>query len=591
MTARTKPRVCFVVTSDATVRVFLAPHLLAMQSRYDLTVIVNTTDRTLLSTLGVAGTLIPIRLDRRAAPWRDLTALATMYRLMRRGRFDIVHSMTPKAGLLAMAAARLARVPLRIHTFTGQVWATRRGIARAGLRACDRLIVRLATKTLADSPTQRDFLIREGVASAAGMVVLGQGSVSGVDTTRFKPDAVRRCEIRERLNVPPGDIVLLFVGRLTIDKGVVDLVSAFGSLAEGRPGVHLWLVGSDEGALRSRLESMCARHAARVRFLEFTERPQDVMAAADVLCLPSYREGFGSVIIEAAACGLPAVASRIYGIVDAVDDGRTGLLHTPRDIDGLTETLRRVVDDVDLRHSLGMAARRRTEAEFPVRRLTEGVLGLYGDLLDEQSARRVTHDGWYTRFGKRAIDLAVSSFALIALSPLFAALAVIVRFTLGAPVLFCQLRPGLRGRPFMLVKFRSMTDRYDERGRLLPDGERLTAFGRFLRSTSLDELPELWNVLSGDMSLVGPRPLLMEYLARYSPRQTARHSVKPGITGLAQVTGRNELPWEQRFELDLFYTEHISLSADLKILARTVWHVVARRGISQSGHATAPEFR
>jgi lipopolysaccharide/colanic/teichoic acid biosynthesis glycosyltransferase/glycosyltransferase involved in cell wall biosynthesis len=591
MTAHAKPRVCVVAASDATVRVFLAPHLRAMQSLYELTVVVNTHDAALLSTLGVAGTLIPIRLERRAAPWRDLSALAALYRLMRRGRFDIVHSMTPKAGLLAMAAAWLARIPLRIHTFTGQVWATRRGIARGVLRACDRVIVRLATTTLADSPSQRDFLIREGVASRAGMIVLGNGSVSGVDTTRFRPDPVARSEIRRRFNVPSSDLVLLLLGRLTAEKGVMDLVSAFGAIADTRCDVHLWLIGSDEDALRSRLQSMCAPHAARVRFLEFTERPQDVMAAADVLCLPSYREGFGSVVIEAAACGVPAVASRIYGLVDAVEDGRTGLLHAPGDIADLTDALRRVVDDRELRLSLGMAARRRVEADFPVQRLTEGVLDLYARLLNGPNARRRTRESWYGRYGKRAIDVAVSTFALIALSPLFAALAVIIRFTLGAPVLFRQLRPGLMGRPFTLVKFRSMTDRYDERGRLLPDGERLTSFGRFLRSTSLDELPELWNVLSGDMSLIGPRPLLMEYLARYSPRQAARHSVKPGITGLAQVTGRNELPWDQRFELDLLYAERLSLSADLKIILRTVRQVVSRRGISQAGHATAPEFR
>jgi sugar transferase EpsL len=156
--------------------------------------------------------------------------------------------------------------------------------------------------------------------------------------------------------------------------------------------------------------------------------------------------------------------------------------------------------------------------------------------------------------------------------------------------LFRQRRPGRHGVPFVLVKFRSMTDRYDRHGNSLPDGDRLTRFGRFLRSTSLDELPELWNVLVGDMSLVGPRPLLMEYLPRYTARQAVRHQVKPGITGLAQVSGRNGLDWERRFELDLYYVAHCSLSADLKILARTLWQVVARRGISQPGHVTADKF-
>jgi lipopolysaccharide/colanic/teichoic acid biosynthesis glycosyltransferase len=168
--------------------------------------------------------------------------------------------------------------------------------------------------------------------------------------------------------------------------------------------------------------------------------------------------------------------------------------------------------------------------------------------------------------------------------------AALVRATLGSPILFRQRRPGLDGVPFVLVKFRSMTDRYDDGGSSLPDGERLTRLGRFLRASSLDELPELWNVLVGDMSVVGPRPLLMEYLPRYSARQALRHTVKPGITGLAQVSGRNDLPWETRFELDLRYAEHVSPGTDLRILARTFWQVVAHRGISQPGHATAQEF-
>jgi sugar transferase EpsL len=165
-----------------------------------------------------------------------------------------------------------------------------------------------------------------------------------------------------------------------------------------------------------------------------------------------------------------------------------------------------------------------------------------------------------------------------------------VCMALGSPVLFRQQRPGRHGRPFILVKFRSMTDRYDRHGNSLPDSDRLSGFGRFLRATSLDELPELWNVLVGDMSLVGPRPLLMEYLPRYNARQSVRHQVKPGITGLAQVSGRNGLSWEKRFELDCYYVEHCSFSGDLRILARTFWQVVARRGISQPGQVTAEKF-
>jgi sugar transferase EpsL len=191
---------------------------------------------------------------------------------------------------------------------------------------------------------------------------------------------------------------------------------------------------------------------------------------------------------------------------------------------------------------------------------------------------------------KRAMDVVLAVGLLILLAPVFAAVAVAVRFKLGSPVLFRQQRPGLRGQPFQLVKFRTMTDAKDGSGQLLDDAARLGSLGRFLRSTSLDELPELVNVLRGEMSLVGPRPLLPEYLRHYSTRQARRHEVRPGITGWAQVNGRNASGWEERLEMDVWYVDNRSLGLDLRILLRTLLVPLHRRGISAEGHATAPRF-
>ena len=190
--------------------------------------------------------------------------------------------------------------------------------------------------------------------------------------------------------------------------------------------------------------------------------------------------------------------------------------------------------------------------------------------------------------GKRAVDLAVGAVALVLLAPVFLVVMLIVAASLGRPIFFRQERPGLRGQPFRLIKFRSMVNQ--SLGQPLSDAERLGAVGRMLRSTSLDELPELLNVLRGDMSLVGPRPLLMEYLPLYSKEQARRHEVKPGLTGLAQVSGRNALTWEDKFALDVRYVDEWSLALDCKILAATAWQVLARRGISHEDHATAPKF-
>lgn len=192
---------------------------------------------------------------------------------------------------------------------------------------------------------------------------------------------------------------------------------------------------------------------------------------------------------------------------------------------------------------------------------------------------------------KRGFDLIVAVTALVLLAPLLLVLALAVRWKLGAPVLFSQLRPGLRGQVFTLWKFRTMTDARDVWGTLRPDAERLTPFGRWLRATSLDELPELWNVVRGDMSLVGPRPLLVRYLERYSPEQARRHEVRPGLTGWAQINGRNAASWAERLRLDVWYVDHRSFGLDLRILARTVALVFRREGIHAPGEATMTEFQ
>ncbi|HBO42414.1 MAG TPA: sugar transferase [Planctomycetaceae bacterium] len=192
---------------------------------------------------------------------------------------------------------------------------------------------------------------------------------------------------------------------------------------------------------------------------------------------------------------------------------------------------------------------------------------------------------------KRAFDFAAAALGLALLAPILLGVALAVWLSMGRPVFFRQRRPGLHGKPFEMVKFRTMRDAIDAEGRPLPDGERLTRVGRWLRATSLDELPELWNVVRGDMSLVGPRPLLMQYLDRYTPEQARRHEVRPGITGWAQINGRNAISWEERFALDLWYVDHRGFLVDVRILLATVWKVFARDGIHAANHPTVSEFK
>lgn len=197
----------------------------------------------------------------------------------------------------------------------------------------------------------------------------------------------------------------------------------------------------------------------------------------------------------------------------------------------------------------------------------------------------------YEKYIKRAIDVALSFLAIIVLSPVMFIVAILVRIKLGTPVIFKQERPGLHGNIFTLYKFRTMTDAKDQNGRLFPDEDRMTDFGRRLRSASLDELPELFNILKGDMAFVGPRPLLVKYLSRYSQRQKRRHEVMPGLTGYAQINGRNSLSWEERFEMDIWYVDHINFILDVKILLKTVSIVLKKDGINSETSATMEEFK
>ncbi len=375
-------RICFVVASEITVTAFLIDPIRRAALQYDVCVALNTLHLRFLEPYNVDAEVVSVPLERKIRPLADLKALFALWQLFRVRRFDLVHSVSPKAGFLAMLAGFLARVPRRVHVFTGQVWVTHSGLPRLVLKSMDRLLVALATHILIDSRSQRDFLIAEKVVSATNSTVLGQGSISGVDAARFCPDREAFVAIRRELQVPDHGVLFLYLGRLSRDKGLLDLAAAFADLGRQRDDVWLVLVGPDEEGLASRIVQVCRDCIERVRIVAYTSQPERFMAAADVFCLPSYREGFGSVIIEAAACGVPAIASRIYGVTDAVADGVTGILHPPGDIAALTAAMARLAQDPQLRRELGNAARRRALADFQMAALTAALLGFYAKILN-----------------------------------------------------------------------------------------------------------------------------------------------------------------------------------------------------------------
>lgn len=370
-----KQKVCLVVSSAMTVNAFLQEPIRRLCEHYEVHVAVNLAPGEALGSIASMVTVIPVGIERKISPWRDLQALVRLFGLFRRNQYRLVHSATPKAGLLAMSAAFLAGVGIRIHTFTGQVWVTRSGMTRWLLRSIDRLIASLTTYTLVDSASQRQFLLDEGVLTEARSGVLAQGSISGVDVVRFRPDEAVRIRLRGELGIPQDEVIFLFLGRINRDKGVLDLAAAFAGMADARS--HLLVVGPDEEQVRPQIRELTKACAERVHFVDFTRRPEDYMAAADVLCLPSYREGFGSVVIEAAAAGIPAIGSRIYGVEDSIADGVSGLLFEARDVAALQKCLTTLASDEQQRLKLGRQARERALSEFSSEHLADAWCDFY----------------------------------------------------------------------------------------------------------------------------------------------------------------------------------------------------------------------
>lgn len=378
-----KKTICIVTASDMTVRAFMLDHIRELSRYYKVYVVTNSEEFNLSDEYGIDSINLTIPIVRAIRPLKDLRALFLLWSLFRKQHFDLVHSITPKSGLLTNLAGIFADVQHRIHIFTGQVWVTSKGFYRLLLKSMDKVIALCANNILVDSLSQRDFLVSEGVISAEKTIVLGNGSISGVNLSRFHPRDDERVRIRDELGIPKDATVFLFLGRLNRDKGVLDLASAFNLLAAKYSNADLLFVGADEGGMENKVRQVCSRCADRVRFVSFTKEPEYYMNAADVFCLPSYREGFGSVVIEAGASEVPSVGTRIYGITDSIDEGKTGLLFAPGDIDKLYAHMARFIDNPSMRKEMGKAARVRAEEMFPSTLITSELVKHYQKSLEE----------------------------------------------------------------------------------------------------------------------------------------------------------------------------------------------------------------
>lgn len=372
-------KICFVLTTDIAVKAFLLNHLHALTRQYEVSVIVGTDHPSFLAELGIPARVIPMPIARKIHPLNDIKSLFELVWHFRKNQFDAVHSVTPKAGLLAMLAGLLSGVPVRTHTFTGQVWANKRGLPRLLLKCMDKCLSTFSTHVIVDSPSQRDFLCKERVISKQKALVFGIGSIAGVDSQKFKPDSIARQQVRSALNFTEETFLFLFLGRLNPDKGVLELAQAY--IRANLPNSGLLFVGPDEQYMQKKISQLPDFLRSNIRFIDYTNTPEQFMTAADVLCLPSYREGFGTVIIEAASCGIPAIASRIYGITDAVTENQTGLLHVAGDIDDICLKMQQIYADKPLYQSLANAAQQRAIQHFDSQVITQAWCDFYGKVL------------------------------------------------------------------------------------------------------------------------------------------------------------------------------------------------------------------
>lgn len=585
----------YAVTVPMTARAFFTAHLRALVASGKQVHLVSDPEppsvvAEVVALSGVTAHAVPMQ--REISLRRDPLSLLGMYRLLRQVRPDVFNFSTPKAGLLGAVAGAVAGVPLRVYVLHGlrsestALGQTKR--LRPLLRSLERLTMACAHEVVCVSQSNRELAIKLKLVPAHKIRVLGQGSAAGLPTSRYaQPDLQAVSRARQELVFPPQTPVVGYVGRLVMNKGIAELLQAWTLVQAARPDAALLLVGEMEAAnpLPSTvLEAL--EGAQNVRRVAYESDMSRLYPLMNVFTLPSSNEGLGMVLLEAAAAGVPLVVPDSVGVRDTLLPNVSGLKVPPNNAAALAEGLLALLSDPARAQAYGQAGQRWVTEHFD-----EAVMDAHWEQFYQEAwERRTTARHHYSDQLKRAVDVAVAATGLVVFSPLLVGLALLVAVKLGRPVLFRQSRPGQFGHSFTLLKFRSMTDAVDARGQLMPDAERLTSFGRWLRSTSLDELPELINVLRGEMSLVGPRPLLKQYLPLYTAVQARRHEVRPGLTGLAQVSGRNTLTWEDKFKYDVEYVDQRSFWLDIQILLSTVSKVIQRSDINFADGTTEAPF-
>lgn len=579
-------KLCIIATVPISIVSFYGKQLDFLKEKGFHVTVITSPDPDLMGRISGSCNVIPVPMSRNITPLKDVVSFFRIAGAMRRGRFDIVQYSSPKAALLGSICGFLFSVPARLYLMWGLYYTGQAGFKRRLLKAVERIVCCFSTHVSPDSAGNREFALSEKLCSASKITVVGPGSANGIDLERFDPGKLREKgkAVRKSLGIPQEAVVIGFVGRLCRDKGINELVKAFKALSGTRGDIYLLLVGPREESrgeydsdVRVELDT-----GKRIKCAGYRDAVEEYMSAMDIFVLPSYREGFGAANVEASAMGLPVVSTDIPGPRDAVVQGKTGFLVPAKTIEPLKKTILTLYNDLRLRQDMGEAGK-----EW-ARHFDQKIL--WPQIVEHRKTLLADSPLTLSLMIKRMFDIVFAVMLIVALFPLFFLIGALILMSMGRPIFFIQPRPGFKGKIFHILKFRTMRSYRHGEDPLASDSERITFIGKILRAISFDELPELINVFKGDMSLVGPRPLLPQYLSRYTPEQARRHEVKPGITGWAQVNGRNAVGWEERLKMDVWYVDNRTLWLDIKILFITIYKVFAREGISQPGQATCGEF-
>lgn len=522
-------------------------------------------------------------------PLSAIKTILEIAKILKTQQPDIIHTFMLKPNIYGSFAAKIAKLDCVINSLTGLGSfyienTTKTVLVRFIIETLNKISFKIARTILFQNNDDLQLYVNKGIVKKEKTVLI---KGSGINTNIFTPLSMdEKIYIRKKLDIPQDSCVILMVARAIKHKGVIEYYEAAKNISNNVNNVlFLYVGGTDNGNMSPISEEYLKQGS--VRYLGVRDDIRDIIGICDIFVLPSYREGIPRTLLEAGSMAKAIITTNAIGCREVVDDEQNGLLVNIADSNDLEAKIVRLIQDKELRDRFGQKSREKIKKEFGVESIVDSYLKLYNNTIIHKTKTKSTI---YQSTIKPLLDKFMALILLVLFLPIIAIVAFLIKTKLGSPILFTQDRPGKNGKIFKIYKFRTMSDEKDNNGNLLPDEDRLKGFGKIIRKTSLDELPQLFNVLKGEMSFIGPRPLLVEYLELYSKEQARRHEVLPGITGWAQVNGRNAISWEEKFKLDVYYVNNISFILDCKIFVLTIYKVIKRKDISSSTSVTMEKF-